>query len=361
MAIIYRDSFDHYTNLAQKWDIVMSTYAAGDGYPTIVSSAGRNSTPGMRFGGTINTSIRNFAMKNFAATATIIVGFGVKLTGLSSAADCRTLVTFTDAGEEQCSIGILNDGSLEARRFDTILGLSSGANVSSSVFKWLEIKVTINNSTGVVQAYLDGTQIFNLSSQDTQYGSAAQTTGIAFGTNFNPSGVITPVTPCHYDMDDLIIKNLTDDGIPSNYGFSGDRRVYCLFPTSDGSYNAWTAVGGGTRTSKVSENPPDGDTSYISSSGTTDKQTFNFETMVAGTIDDVCVTMMAKKDSGAVTLRGMTLTGGASPTEGASGSDIAVTTDYFCAQGGLPLNPETAVAWTSTAMNASEFGIKRTA
>jgi hypothetical protein len=136
--------------------------------------------------------------------------------------------------------------------------------------------------------------------------------------------------------------------------------VFCLFPTSDGDIDDWTAVGGGSRTSKVDENPPDGDTSYIESMNSGDIQTFNFETLEAQVVDEVCVTMVAKKDSGDVTLRGYTVTGGASPTAAESDADIPVDSEYFCAQGGIPLNPETAAAWTDINMNASQFGVKRT-
>ena len=97
---------------------------------------------------------------------------------------------------------------------------------------------------------------------------------------------------------------------------------------------------------------------YLSDSNVGDISRFTFPAIPATTVFAAVTTIRARKDdAGPRSIRGATKSTG---TVGDSGTDLPLSTNYSYLQGIFETDPHTSAAWTPTALNAAEFGIKTT-
>ena len=102
----------------------------------------------------------NFATQtpDFTAQDTWIVGFGLLFQAITGGSGTQQIFRWQDGATLQCSLSIENNGELKFWRGDStgggvLLATSSGAKLRGNVWTYIEVKVKIHNSTGIVDKH----------------------------------------------------------------------------------------------------------------------------------------------------------------------------------------------------------------
>ncbi len=346
MALRFVDSFDHYATA----DILTkyTTKVADSGASGVTIGAfGRNSTSGMRFNRTTNSSgVANYVTKTIDAQATWIVGLAWKTNLLPAGTASESIVQFIDVGTLQCDLRFNADGTLSVTRAGTVLGTTS-FSVTTGTFYHIEIKVTISDASGVAVVRVNGDTKLSLSGVDTKNTANASANIIRIGQGVGTQNAGLLVT----DVDDLYICDGTGS---QNNDFLGDVRNEALLPTAAGNYAQWTPSAG-SNFQNVDDATPNGDTDYNESSTTGQKDSFAFSDLASsnGSIAGVTVHCYAEKtDAGPRSIRFFIRSGGVdyfSP-------NFALTTAYLYYSYTWETNPATSSAWLISEVNAIECG-----
>lgn len=335
MTLRFIDSYDHYATadmLLKYTDSSSASISAGNG---------RRSTNSLRF-----SSTSGFVSKTLDAQATWIVGCAFRATALDGSND-RAIVTFLDAGTNQCDIRIRPDGTLRATRNGTALATSSNA-LSTGTAYYFECKVVINDTTGSIEVRVNGSSTgwINITSQDTKNTANATANGIRLsGTSGNNT-----------DYDDLYI---CDSNGSVNNDFLGDIRVDCYLPDGNGNSSQLAGSDGNSTDNYqlVDESSQNGDTDYVQSSTVNQKDTYTFADMThtPASIFGTQLNMIAKKDdSGTRSIASVCRSGGTDY----DGTTQALGTTYLDYMNIRETDPATSAAWTRTNLNNAEFGVK---
>lgn len=339
MALRFLDSFDHYATaeLNQKWNVL-------SGAATVSSGNGRRSTNCLRLPGATNNV---YVAKTLTLQTTWIIGFAFKITTIGSAVS--DICAFTDAGTNQVELRLVNDGTLRVTRNGTTLGTSASA-ISAGTWYFIEFKVFINDTTGTYEVKVDGSSWLSGTGADTKNTTTAGANQVRLGIVNGTAG------SSFYDYDDVYI---CDGSGGSNNDFLGDVRVDCYLPNGNGNSSQLTGSDGNSTDNYalVDESSVNGDTDYVQSSTSGQKDTYAFPNMSHSptNIFGVQVNMMAKKDdSGARSICSVTRSGG-SDTDG---SAFAIPTSYVDIAQIVETDPNTASAWGTAGFNAAEFGAK---
>lgn len=234
----------------------------------------------------------------------------------------------------------------------TITG-SSGSNgvitFPSGQYILVEAHVKIGNSpNGVIEVLMDGSLALSYTG-DTQPASLTTINNLQY-TN----------TATAIYIDDIAINDTT--GVNDN-SWCGDGRILMMNPVAAGDVTQLTR--GGTDTganwSQVDEVPPDGDTTYVYSSGSGQYDFYNLSSgsSIVGASDTITRVYIESRS------RELSATGEAirlgiisSGSEYWS-SDMAVTTSYGRYEANTWLeNPATGLPWTITDLDNLQAGVK---
>lgn len=246
------------------------------------------------------------------------------------------------------TVSIQPDGSIAAWRGDynsvSPLGQSAAANlVPPGVWHYIEIKVTVHDTTGAIEVRIDGsaTPVINLSNVDTKNGGTKTTIdSFSFYTS-NGNGM---------SLDDMYILNPNGS---ANTAFLGDVRVETIVPTGPGA-NTGLTPSTGANWAAVDELPANtSDTVASDVAGTKDTYTMGDLSAGAGTVYAVQVGAYAQKtDSGARQIKPVVRHSGADY----SGTALPVGTSYGYVFAIYETNPGTSATWTVAHVNAAEIG-----
>src|SRR5262249_36678260 len=156
---------------------------------------------------------------------------------------------------------------------------TSTSFLSAGAFNYIEVKITISDTVGVVTVRVNGTSTgwLALTSQDTQNGGPSTITNIILGGD-----LVTNASNAPSHFDDVVILDTTG---AVNNDFLGDCRVEAIFPNGAGNYAQWTPSTG-SNFQNVDENPPNDDSDYNSSSTAGQIDTFNYSNLsvTSGTV-----------------------------------------------------------------------------
>jgi hypothetical protein len=336
MAILFADGFDHYTTPTQKgWST--------NGCP-IDAGAGRFGSPAMR----ITTSSTVLPIPG-GSYSTLIMGLG--FVGLADPAQTGLFMKLRDSGTEHIWLHLLSSGLFRISRAGTILGTGTIAvKVAAGVFNYLELKVTISDTVGVVQTWVNGIADLNLSSQDTMNGGNASVNEVFV---HNAGGFASIF------MDDFVLLD-TSGSAPQNDRL-GDVRVQGRMPNGNGNSSVLVGSDGNSTDNYllVDEAAPNSDTDYVESSTVNDKDTYTYEdlTATAGTVYGVQILPFARKtDAGVRTIKSVAR----HSTNEVDGPDQTLPAGYIYLPDIRQTKPGGG-AWTISELNASEFGAKVTA
>jgi hypothetical protein len=291
-----------------------------------------------------------FGPAGFGDQGTVVVGFGYYVDTFSAAA--QPLVkfwdnTYTFGRTTQITVVLHTDGKFKVYRGSengTLLGTSS-SGLTASTWAYVEIKVKFHGSTGTVDIHLDGSSVLSLSSQNTsQTGDAYAQSVVFFGSNNGAD---------HSTFDDLYVLDTTGS---INTDFLGPQRIVLLQPNSDTTPNQFTTNTGSTHYDRVSQNPSDGDSTYLEDSTSGHQELFNFDDIAnVSAVTALQINTVARlTDANQFSLKN-------SIKSGATDSDDTgqpVSNDYQTRYRCVEADPNTSSAWTVANVNTATFGFK---
>ena len=280
---------------------------------------------------------------------TFIFGAAFKLDALPSYSQLYPFLSFRD-GLSDAQLRFHGNGSeiLVYRGDNTQLGTTSGAGLAMGVWRYLEIKVTIDNSSGAVEIRIDGSTVLNLTSQDTQY------TSNAYFNVLDHRMMYTGALNYTY-WDDMYWLDTTGT---KNNDFLGDVRVDPLDPSGAGTYTDFTPSAG-SNYQNVDEIYPDDDTTYNDGANVADQDTYAMDDLEAlsTTIHGVKSQITVRKtDAGSRGTKILTRSG----TTDHLSSELALSDSFVTHLEIMEDNPDDSAAWAEADVNAMEVGIEIT-
>lgn len=334
MALLFFDNFGGYTfaQATRVWNSINGTW-------TISATGGRFNDSYVTF------SNQDWVEKSFPATATIVVGFAIKVTTLP--AGDSILVSFEDSGTEQCDLRITSTGHLKVTRNATLLtdGTSSEA-LSADTWYYIEWKVTIADSigAGTCKVTINEVETINVATgQDTKNSTNASVNYVEIG-NITNSALVA-------DISHIYLDNGTT--------FLGDCKVETLTVNADGTTQNFTSSSG-THKNDVDDATPDDNTTYVESATVNDIELFGFTSLSSTpSLIHALATFncLTKLDAGTRTLAPVLRSNGVNYVQ----TNFNAVDSYKYEVEVFPTDPDTAAAWTEARVNALEAGLKITA
>ena len=333
MTLLFCDSFDHYTTIAQKWTLsATASMSAGNG---------RNGTAALSLssiwsgGGYVTKTLTS-------SPQTLIAGVAWKTPAITAGV---IPLGFLDNGTIQCDVRLDAAGHLLITRNGTTLATSTNS-ILVDIWYYLELKVTIDNSpNGQATLKVNGVTWASVVNGDTQATANASANQVKCNHVLATSSTL---------YDDLYV---CDDQGSYNKDFLGDVRVECIMPDGAGATADWDPSAGANYEC-VDEIPPDSDTTYVSTATATEVDTYEFDdvTPTTGTVLAVVTYMFARKDDAGARVINSVVRPVA--TDYASGASHSVGDSYAYYSDIYEENEEVAGVWTIATVNASEFGVK---
>lgn len=349
MALLFVDSFDHYTVPAEKWtgsssfvDWTMGTAANGRNGTRCLQGKGYNAQNSITKtipGGSKSTIIAGFALSRAA-----VLSWGLKICSFSEGTSAPPTLFEQVRLELNTALGLLR-----VMRGATVL--AQGTTVlTARLFVYIEMKVTVHPTAGAVTVRLNGANEIVLTNVNTQ----GSTNNIIDSFSLFNEGV-ADFSDTHTFYDDLYI---CDSLGAQNNTFLGDIRVEFIKPTGAGALAGWTPNPAGANYTKVNEVPPnDADTTYVSTltPGTRDTYAHGALSPAAALIKGVQPIVVARKDdAGSRVVSAVYRQGGVNYDVGANLNLAVGYTTFASIQ---ELNPATGVAFTLAEINANEIGL----
>lgn len=333
MALQFLEGFDHYTTAqaVRKWTTVV-----GNG---VIVSPGRFNGQAWQFN---NVGTTSYLEQNLVARDTFIIGVAFQIAYGDASVP---VIRFMDDTNDQIDIRVTSTAGFQFTRNGTPLATSADNVIAFGYYNYIEAKVVVDNSAGVVQLRVNGVQVINQGSIDTQNTGNASINRIRFQP-FSNSGA--------YDMriDDIYI--IDDTGTFDN-GFLGECRVETHFPSANGTFVEFTPVGAGTNYQAMDETTSNDDVDYTQANvvGNRDIFTVSNYTFV-GQVYGLQVTGTHRKDD----VGNRTV----APLARINGSQYEGTVDtclsqYKMAKKIWEKNPDTNAQWTISEVNAGQYGI----
>jgi hypothetical protein len=341
-AYQFDDPFDTYNTASTVYETVSGTIAYSSSYARFAPPAG---LPGQ--GIKIN-SFGAYVRKNMQSNqGAFVIFLAVNFASLgSSGAGGNPFLTVYDSGTSQWSLVVFSSGALGIIRGNTgaVQTQTGPGVVATGQWYGIELQVTVASTLGAAQVYLGGVQIINATNMNTQQSGNSWGNQVAIG-DINNNGLNGAM------LDDFRVWDTT--GSTQNALVGRDRRLVAKVPTGAGALTTWTPNGAAANWQCVDETPPDGDTSYVSSTGTNLDSyampsagfTGNAPTMV------VARSLVRKDDANTRTFQNGVRS---SSTNGLGSGTYTVTSTYAYFSSCIPLDPNGSIAWTAATADAAQ-------
>lgn len=365
MGYLFMDSFDGYgvNDLSKKYT---SQGTDGNGGSTTLAN-GRRGTNGLNGSGNfgISTARIRWLQKNLPAQDdTFVFGTAYQYTGTSAFlsgtftsgawGDDRGLVSLLYLGMPHIWLWFIEDGTIGAFRGTTPTAVTrvavSDLAVPQSTRVYLEVKIVVHNTDGVIQIRMDNELIMDYAgnTRNSQVSvnrwNALRFAGIA-GSNLSLS----------YNYDDLYVF----DGTGSDCNdFVGDQRIDAQQATADGTHQDSTPSTGSDRYEMINDSTPNGDTDYnrLSAAGQTDTFTFPDVPVPGAKVTAVQLNMYcAKEDAGPNDLKAVWRLGGTDYLSDARGATSSYSDRHF----GWSRRPSDSGEITTADIDGQQFGYQK--
>lgn len=342
MALLFVDSFDHYTSPAQKW-VASQRQGISAGQGRLLAAGYTESNGSAGTGGSLQKLVAT-------PVATLIAGAGIKWTRFEV---WRWL--FQEGSTVHIALSLNSSGKIEVRRGagGTLLATGATTLIANTYFH-VEVKVNVHSTTGYVEVRVNGV-VDSTFSGNTRNGG---TTGLLDSfVQSTPYGGATGNGFAY--LDDFFLMNTAGS---VNNDFKGDCRVEALYPNANGNSSGFTGSDGNSvdNYALVDENPPNSDTDYVESSVVGTKDTYGYSNISStiGTVHGVQILPFAKKtDAGSRAIATVARSG----VVEAMSADQPLTTVYGYYPTIVERDPATVAPWTIAGVNAAEFGVAVTA
>lgn len=248
----------------------------------------------------------------------------------------------TTVGQVHTWLRINPGGTISVRTGNGDLLGTSTRSLTLGNWHWIEVKVVIDGSAGVLQLQVDDTNWLDLSSRNTQAGATTDIGAFALAGGL-----------CDCWFDDLVWQDTSG-------AFLTNSKVELLIPTDDGTTTNWTNTGGGTNAADVSvisdsTDNVDDDYVYTSTSGHIDSYvypTIATDSIVKAIAIDYRAT---KTDAPARSVKSIHSGGASSP-----GTVRTLTNAYTWYQDVFETTDGSSTAWTQASIDSATFGIEDT-
>lgn len=343
MAIVFTEGFDNYgstsgTNLATRWTSVNSGTVTSAVTPYGVGQAlSVNSS-------SLSTDISIGSLSSFT------IGFAFRTTSLASGIAGTVsrdwILTATSNDTYMIALQLNNNGSLQVNRqtgwnTGTSLGFTSPGVITINTWYYIELSVLISDTVGTVRLDVNGQTLLNLSNQDTRNGTP---------TTFNTirlSSCLANITTYYDDM------YLTDNTTPL-----GPQRIETLRPNADTAQKQWTASTGTDNFAMIDESPMN-TTDYVYTSTLNNYDLYDFNNLSAtpSSISSVTAYALAQKDNVGTRAIAVPVKSGSTTNDGAN---VYLASGWTLSNRILETDPNTSSAWTASAVNSIQAGLKVT-
>ena len=343
MTLLWQDGMELYETIAQYSRVYVVTGAitirtGGD------ARTGAQSISGYDRGGGIK--------KTFTAPAandTMVLGVASKCNAAGGATDLGdTFIAFRDSAVQiQVQFGINNNGSISAYRGVTLLG-TTDPGMYTIAFNFFEFKVYCHASAGTVEIWRNGTQILDLSGENTQQQASTDLQGFnlfGYGNNL------------HSYFDDLYVLD-TAGSAPQN-DVLGDCQIDPLWVAGAGNYSQFVPSAGNNE-DNVDESPgSDDETTYNDGDAVDEIDSYDLDTLAAGgTIFGLKSQMTIRKtEAGDGKAKHLLRINGSDYL----GDERTLSTDFSIENYIWQVNPDDAAAFETADINALELGARVTA
>jgi hypothetical protein len=336
MSLLYIDGFE--------WIVDQAVAFGGGGRWTSANGAASqfDKVTDVRIGTGAAARLQGTAEMDHALGANVVTGFcGFAFRMQTIPTSGLVVFELKEAGATSgfhLQLHVETSGAFRIHKGSTVLETGT-FSMSVDTWTWLEMKWTIDNTTGVFELRINGSATPDIDfSGDTQNGGSAYADAISLeGSNDN------------HDYDDLYVA---DDA--GSQDFLGDVTVETLVADGTGAASDFTPSAG-SNYQNVEELPTDNDTTYNESSTVDHDDRFAHGDLTADTdlVLGVQVGIWAKKDdAGAREMRVLAEDG---TTEG-EGAAHSLSTDYMWFTDMFEDHPSGAAAWTESEVNSGEFG-----
>lgn len=349
MAILFCDSFKHYTSVAHMLRK----------YPTSPSTVNWGSFSVGRFTASGAMTVTSGGLQPLyrdlpSAQSTVVIGLSALVTaGATFTSANAALFSLYDGSTLQVSWQFGSDGNLRVYRglSTAILAqTTTGTAIRLNAWARYELWVTFHGSTGVVDVRVDGVSVCSATGLNTA------PSGVAQCTRYLMQGSIGGVGLVQGRFEDVVVTNNT----APNAGFLGDVRIHVLAPTGAGTYSESDApTGVANRWDAVDDTNPDDDTTYNAFSASGQRNTYATANLPASaaTVYGVQVVGTYRKDDAGVNAAAAMIRSGSTDAES---SPVTLSASYTCNPAVFDQDPNGTIAWTPTSVNAMEIGTKRT-
>ena len=327
-------------------------YDSVHGSPTISSSFARfAAVPGFPNKG-ISIPSNAYLVKNMKSNAASLIVF-FSFGAASLPGSIGPILGFLDNGTAQCFLGLTVTGGLQFYlahpSFSPIpigpssaLGLISTSTVPNH---GIEIATTFSATAATIEVWLDGAIVIALTSglNNINSGNAYANQillGAANGLGWAGSG---QGILCDY----LRVWDAT--GSYQNAPVGYDVRKLTKLPAGAGALTQWTPNGAGANYQCVDENPPDDDTTYVSSSSTNSDAYAMGSSGFSGVPSQVVVKSRFRKDDAATRTLQIGVRSGSSNSLAAA---VTAGGSYVWTDACISLDPATGSPPTNTAADA---------
>lgn len=332
MTLLHINGFDHFdTN-----DFSKKAGWSQNSLPTMANG---------RFGGqavSMNSTADYIRYDMGVNKSTIYFGFGfMKYSSQSPEASTSYpfIRLYDEGGTDQIKILLNASHGFNAYRNNTLLGSSSDNVIRSLFWEYIEIKVTISATVGEVTMRVNGTQVLNLTSQNTKN-----------GTDY--------IRDIRFNHIWSSIQVLIDDFYVDDAQFHGDCRVKIFMPDSDGNSSDFTRSTGSNDYECVDETFLNEDTDYIYSSTLNHKSIFGITTGAVGTVVGIQVNNVIRDD--AAGSRKITPIIRSNLTDYSGTETDQIPANYKVFHEVWETDPDDSNVWTQTKLEAAEFGLEIT-
>ena len=240
MSLLFLDSFDHYDDLALKWD---SQFFGSNIVP--VQTQGRFTPGAVEISGSGGGG--NWT-KSIVESEEVIAGFAY----LNLNADSWGGVFYIGtAGSVSTATFAINFGTgVGTLTMNRHTATTPSTEFSGAIWEWIEIRVKIHSSLGELEIRHNGAAVASLTGVNTRGAVVGDFKSISLGATNNAQ--------LHY-MDDLHVMNTLGT---SNNTFAGDSRITVLRPKANGVSNNFTPSAGANFETQ-NETLCDSDVSYV--------------------------------------------------------------------------------------------------
>lgn len=353
MALLWYDGFDTYDS--NTTDIFKGKILPADrtafGTVTTDSGSGRHGFGKYLVCDALHEGMQTPGIDNKAA---IILGFAVYISDLPGITSAVDWIYFVNGPDKQCLIKITSSGTLDFYNNTTLLK-SSTTSLDLQRWNFVEIKLTIHDSSGAIEIRKDGVTIMTGSSLDTRYSTVALRTGI---TNVIFTAEAGGGYQHKFWLDDMYLCD-TAGGIHDD--FLGDCMSYVCPCVADVGTPDFTPSGAPCDNYTMVDDPSnihDDDTTYNASQTDADEDIFDVDDLPANTTEVIAVkveTWAKLENAGDCTISNILVS---DDTTDYAATDLGIQTVYYPLCTIWETDPDTAAAWTVAKADAINVGYR---